>query len=99
MKWDGDIMTLARVEQVVQKFELDLMSEVGGGKWDREGLGDFVIVGDGREKPLNCPVGSSGNSSEKVMLLTPLSEIFLCPSRKQWGKTLEFFQTFEGGPL
>jgi len=33
------------------------MGEEGGGQWDSEGLGDVVIVGDCREKPLNCPEG------------------------------------------
>lgn len=60
-------MTLARVEQVVQKFQLVLMREAGGGQWDREGLGDVATEGDGGDKP----VGSSGNSEKEVMLLTP----------------------------
>ena len=62
MKVDGDKMTLAMVEQVVQKFQLVLMREAGGGQWDREGLGDVVVVGDHKEKPLDCPIGSCEDS-------------------------------------
>lgn len=80
--------------------QLDLMREVSGGQWEREGLGDVAVVGDGGDKPLNCFVGSSRNFSEEVMLLTPpSSETFSCPSRKRSVKTSEFFQRFEGGPL
>ena len=62
------------------------MGEARGGQWDREGLGNVPAVGDGGDKLLNCPVGSSVNSLEEVMLLTPPSETFLCPSRKLWGE-------------
>jgi len=41
---------LTRIEQVVQKFQLDLVDEGGGGQWDREGLGDVVVLGDCREE-------------------------------------------------
>lgn len=53
------------VECVVQKFQSDLTGEVGGGQQERKGLGNVVTVGDNGEKPLNCPVGSCGNSSEE----------------------------------
>jgi len=46
------------------------MAEEGGGQWDGEGLGYVVIIGDCREKPPNCPEGSSGNSSKEVTLPT-----------------------------
>lgn len=42
-------MMLARVEKAVQRFQLDLMEEDSGGKWN---LGDVVIVGDCWEKAL-----------------------------------------------
>jgi len=46
----NDITMLTRIEQVVQKFQLDLVDEGGGGQWDREGLGYVVVLGDCREE-------------------------------------------------
>ena len=71
MKGEGDKMMLTRVEQVVQRFQLDLIGEEGGGHWDGEGLVDVVIVGDRKEKPLDCPVGSCEDSLEEVPLQIP----------------------------
>jgi len=54
-------MMLAKVQGLVQKLQLDLMGEAGRGQWDSDGHGD-VVVGDGGDEPLNCLIGSSGNS-------------------------------------
>ena len=62
-------------------------------------LGDVPIVGDGRDKPLNCPSVSSGNSSEEVMLLTPHPKPSCVSPGGGGGKTSEFFWRFEGVPL
>ena len=51
------------------------------------------------EKPLNCPVESCRDSSEEVTLLTTPFKTFLCPSKKQQGKTSDFFWRLEEGNL
>ena len=69
------------------------MGEEGEGQWDREGIGDVVIVGDCREKPSNCPAGSSGTSSEEVILPIPC----LKPSRVPLGSSGGKLQISFGG--
>ena len=95
-------MRLARVEQAVWGFILGPMGEESQMRRDKETLRIAVTPGDYGEKPPNCPVGccriywelhSGGNFADS------LSKTFSYPSRKQWGKTSDFFWRFEEGPL
>ena len=93
-------MRLARVEQVVWGFILAPMGEESQVQRDKGTLRIAVTPGGCGEKPPNCPVGCcrifwelhrGGNFADS------LSKTFSCPSRKQWGRTSNFFWRFDGG--
>lgn len=51
-----------------QSYKVDLVGEEDGVPRDREEPGDAAILVNCGEKPLNCPVGSCEDSSEKITL-------------------------------
>lgn len=89
-------MRLARVEQVVRDFILDPMGErvKCGGTKERVA----VTPGDCGEKPLNCPVGSCGKSTEEVILLTPCPKPSHVPLGSSGRKLQISFGALREGP-
>ena len=91
-------MRLAGTEQAVWDFILDLMGEESSMARQRKAWGCcYTRRLQGKAFELSCRIFwellRGGNVADF------LSKTFSCPSRKQWGKTSDFFWRFEGGSL